>query len=356
MKLYSCPRCSAKIFFENLTCLACNSELGYVPAANSMQLLTDQTAVAAGPVDTGQWLACGNRRNEVACNWLVAPHAGASEAVAKLCDCCRYTITIPPLDDAANRHAWHRLEYAKRYLFYSLWQLNLPRPDRLEQPETGLAFEFLTQLPQQSKVLTGHANGVITVNIAEADDVMREQRRVSLHEPSRTLLGHLRHEIGYFYWDQLIAGSAQPGGQLEKFRSVFGDERDDYAAALQRHYEGTNAYSWQTNFISHYASAHPWEDWAETWAHYLRISDALDTAAAWGIDMQLDTTQIVTTGISKDASVAQFKDALIKEWLPLSQYLNATCRSLGEADAYPFILSPPAVEKLAFVHAVIAGA
>jgi hypothetical protein len=36
--------------------------------------------------------------------------------------------------------------------------------------------------------------------------------------------------------------------------------------------------NWQKSFISKYATSHPWEDWAETWAHYLHIMDMLETA------------------------------------------------------------------------------
>jgi len=56
-------------------------------------------------------------------------------------------------------------------------------------------------------VLTSHCNGLITLNIAEADDAERERRRVKFHEPYRTLLGHLRHEVAHYYWDRLIANS-----------------------------------------------------------------------------------------------------------------------------------------------------
>lgn len=364
MKIYQCPTCAGRIFFENLICLACGTELGYAPAENVMVALRSNHEGEA-------FQPCANRAT-LQCNWLVpvvqnkalaaeqAPESkesmGADDAIAVvmtsspvLCDCCRYTQTIPPLDQAGNQQALRNLEQAKRYLFYSLYALKLPIPDRSQQPDTGLSFRFLAQLPDQPKVITGHASGVITINISEADDAKREQRRVALHESYRTVLGHLRHEIGHFYWDQLIANS----DRLEAFRQLFGDERQDYAAALKQHYQGSAGTDWVGNFISYYASAHPWEDWAESWAHYLHISDALDTAEAWGAGLTTDGNLISPMRLTIELSDAEFRDRLITQWLPLSQYLNAACRSLGESDAYPFVLPPAVVNKLAFIHTLL---
>lgn len=351
MKAYQCPSCNHRVFFENVSCVVCGSELGYIAAEDHMVVLTTAPAPEAQAPVTG-WQACANRQS-IACNWLVPMASQPTSAQPTLCDCCRYTSTVPKLDDVTNQQAWYRLEQAKRYLFYSLYALKLPIPDRVQQPDSGLSFEFLAELPQQQKVMTGHADGVITINIAEADDVRREQHRISLHEPYRTLLGHLRHEIGHFYWQQLLAPN---GEQLEKFRQLFGDERSDYAIALQRHYQSHDDGSWRANYISRYASSHPWEDWAETWAHYLHIGDALDTAAHWQVGIDVATANIKPTRLAKTATDLEFKDMLIAQWLPLSLYLNAACRSLGEPDAYPFILSAPVIDKLVFIHTVIRAA
>jgi hypothetical protein len=315
--------------------------LGYVPADNVM--------LAVDPLASTRFRPCANR-SSLLCNWLMdTAQPNVASTSSTLCDSCRYTQKIPPLDSVASQQALRIMEQAKRYLFYSLYALRLPIPDRVAQPDTGLAFEFLCQLPNEPKVLTGHHNGVITVNIAEADDAKREQRRVSLHESYRTVLGHLRHEIGHFYWDQLLAS----GELLGEFRRLFGDERQDYAAALQRHYQSQDSGAWTTQHISYYASAHPWEDWAETWAHYLHITDALDTAASWGITLVFDGQQLSPAALHVDMAATEFCVRLINEWLPLSQYLNAACRSLGEADAYPFVLPPAVVDKLGFVHRLL---
>ncbi|MGC3981515.1 MAG: putative zinc-binding metallopeptidase [Steroidobacteraceae bacterium] len=373
MKTYQCPKCQSRVFFENQFCLACETQLGYLPLADVMLAVDAERGLACVEPNhpqadmSGRWSICANRAH-IGCNWLAAqPDATAS--AAPYCDCCRYTRTVPPLGDPANHLAWQRLEQAKRYLFYSLHRLQLPIPDQAQRSQTqcqgqspllGLAFEFLAELPDQQKIFTGHDTGTITINVAEADDVKREQRRVSLHEPYRTLLGHLRHEIGHFYWELLIANS----DSLEAFRQLFGDERQDYAAALKQHYAKTDDGSWQATHISRYASAHPWEDWAETWAHYLHINDAMDTAADWQVQMAPQITMqtapmntcIKPSAIYNHTDDAEFTNRLINEWLPLSQYLNAACRSLGEADAYPFILSQPVIDKLAFVHSVIRNA
>ena len=199
--------------------------------------------------------------------------------------------------------------------------------------------------------MTGHANGVITLNVAEADDDERVRRRVALGEPYRTLLGHLRHESGHYYWDRLI----QATGRQEAFRSVFGDERLDYAQALKQHYEGSGQpANWQDAYVSAYATAHPWEDWAETWAHYLHMVDLLETAADY-------RTRVCVPGAAGGEEEmedpytheADDFDELVAQWVPLTLLLNSLNRSLGHEDAYPFALSPTAQNKLRFVHDTI---
>ena len=191
---------------------------------------------------------------------------------------CRLTCVIPDLAINGNREKWYRLEVAKRRLIYSLRRLGL-RPFGTSAG-MDLRFEFLADSPEPNgpKVLTGHNEGRITINIAEADDAKARERRLTMHEPYRTLLGHFRHEIGHYYWDRLITES----DLIEPFRELFGDERQDYALALKHYQQGPSA-DWQNYYVSAYASTHPWEDWAETWAHYLHMTDALETAAASGL-------------------------------------------------------------------------
>jgi hypothetical protein len=212
-----------------------------------------------------------------------------------------------------------------------------------------LAFDFLSDLdnpaPAASSVMTGHADGVITINLAEADDAERERRRRQMQEPYRTLLGHFRHEIAHYYWDRLVAGSAK----LEEFRQIFGDERADYGQALQHYYASGAPADWDRHFVSAYAAAHPWEDFAETWAHYFHMVDTLETAGSFGLAVTPKVSKGLATRINFDAHKAGMK-RLIDAWLPLTFAANSMNRSMGLPDLYPFVLSPPAITKLTFIH------
>jgi hypothetical protein len=195
-------------------------------------------------------------------------------------------------------------------------------------------------------VTTGHADGVITIDLAESNDAHREQMRAELGEPYRTMLGHLRHEIGHYYWSILI----QPDQRaLTDFRDLFGDQQADYAEALQRHYTQGPPPDWQDRHVSAYATAHPWEDWAETFAHYLHIRDTLQTAAAFGmivVGPHFDPSLIAAPNVHPDE---RFEE-ILSDWIPLTLALNAINRSMGRDDLYPFVLSPGAQERLVFVH------
>jgi hypothetical protein len=253
----------------------------------------------------------------------------------------------------SNLEAWQKIELAKHRLFYSLLRFRLPMPTRMEDPAEGLAFDFLAELPQTigPKVMTGHDNGLITIALAEADDAYREQSRVAMHEPYRTLLGHFRHETGHYFWDKLV----QDRGRLDACRAMFGDDRQDYGQALQAYYDKGAPADWQSRFVSMYATSHPWEDFAETWAHYLHIVDTLEIARAFG----LSTHPRLTRGDELDASVefdpyrAPGMGPLIDAWLPLSLALNSLNRAMGLSDLYPFVLSPPAIDKLGFIHELV---
>ncbi len=252
---------------------------------------------------------------------------------------------------------WRRVEGAKRRLVSSLMALNLPVASRLhEDPLRGLAFDLLA--PQAAQpVTTGHHNGIITLNIDEADHAKREQHRIDLHEPYRTVLGHLRHEVGHYYWSRLVEGNAWHA----PFQTLFGDERADYARSLQKFYAVGPAPDWSQHHVSAYASAHPWEDWAETWAHYLHMVDALDTALSFGLyppqlSLELEPFDAQTLwGHDPSASHAASNSflALLNAWILLNSVLNELCRSMGQADFYPFVLSKTAVTKLHFVHRLV---
>ena len=206
-------------------------------------------------------------------------------------------------------------------------------------------------MPGAGPVLTGHNDGVITVNIAEADDSVREKRRHQMHEGYRTLLGHFRHEVGHYYWDRLI----RDGEWIDGFRELFGDEREDYNEALQRHYQQGAPADWQERFVSAYASSHSWEDWAETWAHYLHMTDALETAIDCGLSLRPKRTDEPSLKAAATAAgrKANSFDRIIEAWFPLTYMLNNLNRGMGLQDAYPFVLSDPVIQKLAFVHEVV---
>jgi hypothetical protein len=283
-----------------------------------------------------------------ACNWLV--EADCDEV---FCRACRHNRTVPDLTDAKNLDHWRKIEVAKRRLFYTLLKFGLPIPNAADDSEHALVFDFLADagLDGAPRVLTGHDNGIITIALAEADDAEREKRRTQMHEPYRTLLGHFRHEVGHYYWDILVRDQ----GKLDACRALFGDDTRDYGEALQAHYAQGAPEDWPQHFVSAYASSHPWEDFAETWAHYLHIVDTLEMAAAFGlrVDPKVDETDALTTAVELNPYQCPGVDRLINAWLPITFAMNSLNRCMGATDLYPFVLTPPVVEKLGFIHALI---
>ena len=273
------------------------------------------------------------------------------------CASCRLNRTIPDLNDVDNQRYWRAIENAKRRLVAQLLGLGLPVRSKVSgDPEQGVAFDLLHSPPEGPRVLTGHAGGLITLNVLEADDAQREQIRHAMREPYRTLLGHFRHEIGHYYWDRLIFGTQWH----EAFRQVFGDEQTDYAAALKANYEYGPPSDWPNRFISSYASTHPWEDWAETWAHYLHIYDSLDTALGFGltaddVELQLEPFRMEDLYDPQHPDAGRFLE-LLNASLELITVLNELARSLGQPDIYPFVLSRPVVRKLHFIQLVVTDA
>jgi hypothetical protein len=344
-------RCGRPVFYRNTMCLACQTQLGYVPQRLALLPLEpdgDAWRVAGEPGGR-RYKRCGNF-DLVACNWLIDAADPAS-----LCVACRLNRMIPDLSIEANRQAWQRIETAKRRLVSQLLALGLPVVSKVagaggEDTKRGFMFDFMRSLPSQP-VMTGHASGVITLNIEEADDATRERIRAQLHEPYRTLLGHLRHEVGHYYWERLVVGTHWH----EPFRGLFGDERADYAAALRRNYEQGPPPDWARRHVSAYASCHPWEDWAETWAHYLHMVDTVDTAMSFGLhadDVDIDTEPFGPQVLEEpDPDFLSFVNA----WVELTALLNEMSRSMGLHDFYPFVLSGAAVRKLHFMHRVISA-
>jgi hypothetical protein len=326
----------------------CQAALGFLPDLLDLSTLESAgehrwqalTPTAGGRV----YRPCQNQIQHQVCNWLIP-----DDDPNPLCRACRHNDTIPDLSVADNLIRWNRLEIAKRRLFYTLLHLGLSVDGHENKPR--LRFSFVQDRQAGPSILTGHSQGLITINVAEADDAVREQRRTNLHEPYRTLLGHFRHEVGHFYWDQLIAQS--PG--LKAFRNLFGDETQDYSAALQAYYRTGAPADWALRHVSAYASAHPWEDWAETWAHYLHIRDTVETAASFGLRLnpRHPNADAMTAEPGRMREDERDFGRILKNWLPVTFAVNELNRGMGLPDVYPFILSDRSVEKLRFVHQVI---
>jgi hypothetical protein len=351
MKLFECQNCGQLLYFENTRCERCGHVLGYLPDGAVLSALAPADGDRWRPLSTPEqvYRFCANAAHE-ACNWLVP--AAAPDA---FCQACRLNRTIPDLGPPEHLLRWQRLEAAKHHLVYSLLRLGLPLVSKFEDRGTGLAFDFLADplpgSPDRPKILTGHAQGLITINIAEADDAERERARQEMGEPYRTLLGHFRHEVGHYYWERLV----RDGPWLEWFRTTFGDERQHYGACLEAHHADGPPPDWQERFVSGYGSAHPWEDFAETWAHYLHIVDTLETAAAFGLRVRPTAGRdpALATDIDFDPYRQSDFDALLEAWLPLTYAVNSLNRSMGQPDLYPFVLAPAVMAKLRFVHGLI---
>jgi hypothetical protein len=354
MKNFRCDYCGHPLFFENVQCVRCGSALAFLPDRLALCAMEPAPGQAAGlwqrRLPEGRQLPagplyrfCRNHSEYQACNFAVP-----AEDPGPYCVSCRLTRLLPDLSVAQNVDRWYRLEAAKRRLFYTLARLELVPACPGAGRSQGPVFEFLADTPGH-RVMTGHAHGVITLNVAEADDAERVKRRIELHEPYRTLLGHLRHESGHFYWDRLI----REEGRLTEFRALFGDESIDYAGALQRHYAaGGQSQGWEQRFVSAYATSHPWEDWAETWAHYLHMVDLLETAATYNTRVELPGGESDEVDDPFGSARNDFNQ-LVAQWVPVTLLVNSLNRSLGQEDAYPFALTTGSLEKLRFVHDVI---
>lgn len=344
MKRFSCE-CGNVLFFENSQCLQCGAETGYDPATGGMVKLTPESDLKR----------CENGPAHGVCNWLLAESDSQS-----LCAACRLNRTIPDLTLVGNLPLWGRMESAKRRLLATLLGLEIKVPSFMEEPMGGLAFDFLQPL-SNPPVLTGYLGGVITVNLLEADDAIREQTRQQLGESSRTLLGHFRHETGHYFWERWFGSLDAAHPMKVAFTELFGDASQDYAAALNRHYAQGAPTGWEQSYLSAYATMHPSEDWAETWAHYLQILDGLETCESFGL--QLGAGALEVTPFPKDAATlpanleqqpAEDQKFLtwLHRWVRRSPMFNEISASLGQPAMYPFVLSLPAVRKMRFVHHV----
>jgi hypothetical protein len=347
MKTYFCV-CGQRLFFENVGCVNCRRELGFLPDRTSLTSLDPDTngvyIATAREAKGRRYKKCQNYQQGLVCNWMVP-----IDSKEVFCTSCRLDEIIPDMSVAKNRLLWQAIETAKRRLVYTLLKLELPLKNRGDDPKQGLAFRLLGDAPNQV-VLTGHDEGIITLNIAEADDAEREKRRLSMKEPYRTLLGHFRHEIGHYYWDRLVRDS----GYLQPFRALFGDESASYDQALKNYYATGAPVNWQDSYISMYATAHPWEDWAESWAHFMHIQDTLEVALDFGLIEKRVSLDEELHGTWLGPRQKTFEEK-IAAWSELTIALNSINRSMGLNDIYPFVLSTPVVQKLHFISDVIAG-
>ncbi|MFT4733879.1 MAG: hypothetical protein ACI9DJ_002917 [Algoriphagus sp.] len=340
MKIFQCGNCNQPLYFESYKCDNCGRLSGYRAQdrkmltfdANGHSLISDRKQI--------EYKFCKNQEYGV-CNWLLEQYDANN-----YCSACQLNRTIPNLADDKNFPKWKNLEIAKHRLVYQLQKIGLLLPSKLRD-ENGLCFDFIAKR-NNPEIMTGHVNGVITILLKEADSVLREQMRMLMFEPYRTLIGHLRHEVGHYFWDRLVLDNESI---LVEFRSIFGDERASYADALKLYYKQGAPTHWDQSFISKYATAHPWEDWAETWAHYLHVMDMVETAHFFGLKMEpVDDLRDMKSEMSYDPYTEDDFEKIVRTCVPLSFAVNSINRSMGIPDVYPFVITQPVVMKMVFIH------
>jgi hypothetical protein len=352
MKSFRCDVCDSVVFFENILCLHCGHALGFLPDVLDLSALEPEASgrwrALARAAENRAYRLCANGRKHGLCNWMVP-----ADDPDPLCAACRLNEVVPDLRVRGNLLRWRRIETAKRRLLYTVLKLGLGMEGIPAEARPPLRFQFLGDAPGRPTIMTGHEEGVITLNIAEADDEVREQRRVQFNEPLRTLVGHFRHEAAHYYWLLLIVDSAW----LPRFRELFGDETTHYRTELAKYHRNGPATDWAVRGVSAYASAHPWEDWAETTAHYFHIVDSVETAAEYGISFRSDEASSNSRAVpERHFADGSDCDDLLRTWMPLASVLNSFNRGMGLPDLYPFVLSDAAVQKLRFVHEVLRAA
>ena len=346
MKYFACANCGNQVFFANSVCVNCQTALGYVASEKEMgsfKVENEQLWVALNPdFEQKKYKPCYNYTHYQTCNWMIP-----ADQDDLYCPSCQLTHIIPDLSIPENVLYWGRLEHAKRRFLYLMQRLNImPRPKTSATDRYGLWFEFKTPVAGEP-VMTGHANGLITLNVNEADVIYRETTRIKMGENYRTLLGHFRHESGHYYFDVMQHMYPEV---IDEFREIFGDERQNYGDALKRHYEQGPPANWQEQFVSSYASTHPWEDWAESWAHYLHMMDTLETAYHAGLVVKTDKQDLRNMEFIEDPIGAKDFEKVLRNWMTITFNLNALNRSMGLEDAYPFTLSDSVLNKFRFIH------
>jgi hypothetical protein len=327
VKAFRCRACDNPLYFENSRCVHCGTRLGFSREERALVPVDGDGGYVDGAGE--KWHLCRNLSLS-GCTWLTQVEDGQ-------CFSCSLTRTRPHDDDARGLANFPAAERAKRHLLFELDTLGFPIVGKQTDPENGLAFDLLSSV--EENVVIGHANGLITIDLAESEAAHRVKVRENLGEPYRTMLGHFRHEVGHYYQWQLV----RDGELLERCRELFGDETKDYQGEIDRHYAEGPPAGWESAYISSYATMHPFEDFAETWAHYLHICDTIQTASEYGL---------ATVGTV--SSFSSFRDVVVGIWVPLSVALNMINRSMGHEDLYPFVIPKDVLDKLDFV-AELAG-
>jgi hypothetical protein len=347
MRAFACPVCNGFVSFEARQCATCQANVGFHLPTNSMVALDGDASTIAGQ----RWVRC-TQASSLACSWL-APESQESAARGR-CLADSLIRREPDTDDTLAREKLVPTALALRRLVWQLLDLRLP-VDPWWQTEGGLAFDLLSSFSTGQKVIIGHADGVITIDVVETLDAYRERLRVQLGEPYRTMLGHFRHEVGHYYQNILV--EKDPGAQsyLAECRAIFGDEQRSYSDAIDRHYKFGPPAGWQASFISEYATMHPWEDFAECFAHYLHITDTLDTSREAGMILRADRVRFSTP---RDVDPLESYDEepierLLYDWRLASLFFNRINASMGKGPLYPFEITPAVTRKLGFVHKVI---
>jgi len=374
MKTFECSCKEQQIlFFESTKCISCGRDVGLDDDFDKVEpydLDIESGQYFKSTQPTIRYQKCDNNADFKVCNGMVnlntfVPSDGKDEM---LCFSCRFNKTIPNLSITEHIPLWKKMEDAKRRALYTLKKLSLPLHNLSQESDIGLSFDFITdrnvndhfvsKIIDSDAVFTGHDCGHITINLAEADDVALSQTKQAMGEHYRTLLGHFRHELGHYYFDILITGSLEKHELCKKY---FGDDALDYQLSLKKHYDNGAPENWRDAFISEYATMHPCEDWAETWAHYIHIIDTLETAKNFSITgttagSSVDTEEIGDLNLPQDAyffSSQTSINCILDTWKDFSVILNSLNRSMGMNDAYPFVLTEPVCTKLSFIHHAI---
>ena len=335
MRRFTCESCAEEVAFDALRCASCSSPLGYVPAQQAVKVLHPAAGAVSFSIsgDDAEFWRCPNSAR--GCNWVLP--AGTGDI---WCRSCGLTPGRPDETNPDALAAWSTAEAVKRRLVHQLDHLALPIDPRSDATPDGLAFD-LVYVPGQFGP-AGKVDEAVTLDLADADvqDVGAPPRRV--HAPFRTLIGNLRHKVGHHYWHRLVGQS----DHVTPFRRLFGDERADYPAAIEPH-QAAVAHHWDASrFVTGRAESHPFEDWAETFAHYLHILDATDTAEAY----RLPDGQCEMGRPQSSPGGGTFAE-ILRLWRPTAPAVNALAASLGLPAVYPFQLTGVVLQKFEFVHA-----